>query len=200
MRLIQAADYTVTPWKNGVGTTTEILSRPAGATLDSFEWRVSMAAVAQDGPFSFFPGIDRTLTLLAGPRLVLGFDGGRLIALTPEDPTIRFAGEDTVNAAVPEGAVSDFNVMTRRSRCRHAFERFALAREATVTRLGSATLLFLAAGDGLVCRADGAGEVTLAERDSIVLEDGDAAGWQLAVAEPVILFRVEIFAGPEVGA
>ncbi|MBN8630010.1 MAG: HutD family protein [Rhodobacterales bacterium] len=40
--------------------------RPAEAGFDSFDLRLSIAAVAEDGPFSDFPGIDRRLWLLDG--------------------------------------------------------------------------------------------------------------------------------------
>ena len=60
MRVLRAADYPRMPWKNGGGETAEILVEPAGAPLDSFDWRLSMARVAADGPFSLFPGVERT--------------------------------------------------------------------------------------------------------------------------------------------
>ena len=54
------------PWKNGGGVTREIVCYPAGADIQSFEWRMSIAEVARDGPFSDFSGIDRVITLLSG--------------------------------------------------------------------------------------------------------------------------------------
>ena len=50
-----------TPWKNGGGTTQEIAGWPAGAGLDAFGWRVSIACIAASGPFSVFAGIDRSI-------------------------------------------------------------------------------------------------------------------------------------------
>ncbi len=55
-----------TPWKNGGGTTREIAVRPPGAGMDAFAWRVSVADIVADGPFSAFPGIDRQIALLDG--------------------------------------------------------------------------------------------------------------------------------------
>ena len=193
MRPIRFDEYRVMPWKNGGGSTTEILVQPPAASLEEFDWRVSMATITEDGPFSDFPGIDRTLTLLVGPRLVLAFEGAPLVALTPEDPTIRFAGEDVVSAAVPEGAVSDFNVMTRRARCGHLLERFAIAREAELERVGSATLLFLAAGDRVICRSDSGNDIVLGERDSLLLDGTDAVRWRLSASAPALFIRADIF-------
>ena len=43
MRRLTAKDYRIMPWKNGGGTTTEIAVFPAGASLETFEWRFSPA-------------------------------------------------------------------------------------------------------------------------------------------------------------
>ena len=66
MQVLRAENYRRMPWKNGGGETTEIAVFPAGAGLDDFDWRVSMARVESSGPFSVFPGIDRTLAILEG--------------------------------------------------------------------------------------------------------------------------------------
>ncbi|MFN9927385.1 MAG: HutD family protein, partial [Phenylobacterium sp.] len=60
--LLRAADRLAVPWKNGGGITRELAVWPPGASFDDFVWRVSMAEVHQDGPFSSFPGVDRILT------------------------------------------------------------------------------------------------------------------------------------------
>ena len=54
MRIIRPADLVRMPWKNGGGETTEIAVSPEAAGLDRFDWRVSMARVARNGPFSEF--------------------------------------------------------------------------------------------------------------------------------------------------
>ena len=75
MRLIRSKSYRRMPWKNGGGETTEIAVSPQNASLEAFDWRVSMARVESDGPFSAFPGIDRTLAVLEGQGIEL--DAGR---------------------------------------------------------------------------------------------------------------------------
>ncbi|MEO8119861.1 MAG: HutD family protein, partial [Rhodoferax sp.] len=59
------------PWKNGGGSTREIVCQPPGADMDNFDWRVSIATIAANGPFSVFVGVDRVIMLLdgAGVRL-----------------------------------------------------------------------------------------------------------------------------------
>ena len=75
MRLIREKSYRRQPWKNGGGETIEIAVFPAGASVDDFDWRISMALVATDGPFSTFSGIDRTLTILDGQGIDLFVEG-----------------------------------------------------------------------------------------------------------------------------
>ena len=55
--------------------TTEIAVFPADAGLEDFAWRLSMATVASDGPFSSFAGVDRTLAVLEGEGIVLSVEG-----------------------------------------------------------------------------------------------------------------------------
>ena len=72
MRLLPAAGHRRMPWKNGGGETVEIAISPADAGLDGFDWRLSMATVATDGPFSVFPGIDRSLAVIRGAGIQFG--------------------------------------------------------------------------------------------------------------------------------
>jgi environmental stress-induced protein Ves len=51
VRIIRAQDCQTTPLKNGGGSTTEIAAAPAGASLETFDWRTSMARVGSDGPY-----------------------------------------------------------------------------------------------------------------------------------------------------
>jgi len=112
VRLLRAADRIATPWKNGGGVTREVAAWPPGAGLDAFDWRVSLAEVAADGPFSTFPGVDRVLTVIAGDGLVLEIDG-RALRLE-RDARLAFPGEAAVGARLTAGPVGGLNVMVRR--------------------------------------------------------------------------------------
>ncbi len=74
------------------GTTTEIAVHPEAAGLGDFLWRVSMALVESDGPFSSFPGVDRTLTILSGEGIRLAVAGREAVALMPGSLPFSFAG------------------------------------------------------------------------------------------------------------
>jgi uncharacterized protein len=106
------ADFKVMPWANGRGQTVEMFRVDRdGALL----WRLSRAAVVEDGPFSTFPGVDRNLTVISGP----GFDlvGAAHLRATLLQP-IEFSGDLDLRAVGVTAACDDFNVMVRRGHVR----------------------------------------------------------------------------------
>lgn len=116
IRLLRHADYRRMAWKNGGGITTEIAREPAAG--DAFDWRVSIAEIAQDGDFSVFPNVDRELMLLdgGGVELVIGID--EPVELTRRYQKHAFPGEAPVSCRLIDGPTRDFNVMTRRGAVR----------------------------------------------------------------------------------
>jgi environmental stress-induced protein Ves len=102
-----------TPWKNGGGTTQEVVCFPPGAGLDDFDWRVSIATIAAGGPFSVFPGVDRTIMLLEGEGVRLRAPGFDHSLDAPYEP-FAFDGEVPVDCDLLGGASTDFNLMARR--------------------------------------------------------------------------------------
>jgi environmental stress-induced protein Ves len=136
-----------TPWKNGGGTTLELHCSPPGATLADFDWRVSIATVASSGPFSRFPGIDRTIVLLSGEGMRLrAADGSIDHPLTEPGIPFSFPGEACVEAILAGGVSSDFNLMTRRPRRGEV----GILREAASLTLGMQGLIYASAGRWLV--------------------------------------------------
>ena len=110
--IIPANEYRRERWKNGLGWTREIFRSPVGS--EGWNWRISIAEVEKDGPFSTFPGIDRELVLLAGDGMRLLFDDEQNIELFPPHDRARFAGERPLRAELINGATQDFNLMWRR--------------------------------------------------------------------------------------
>jgi len=112
-RVIAASAYRRERWKNGAGWTREIHAHP-GTGGGAWAWRLSVAEIEQDAPFSVFPGIDRELVLLEGNGLRLRFDDGRVETLLPPHDRLRFPGERALVGELVDGATRDFNLMWRR--------------------------------------------------------------------------------------
>lgn len=102
------------PWKNGGGVTRELARVPSAG---EFDWRLSVADVATDGPFSAFEGIDRILVLLSGAGMDLHFvDDRHVERLRPVRDVKSFPGEASVHATLVDGPTTDLNLMWRRER------------------------------------------------------------------------------------
>ena len=111
-RTIRSADCRVMPWKNGQGSTTELVVEPPGAALDAFDWRLSIAELRGSGPFSTFPGYDRIIVQLDGPPMTLTHGSDPPMALEQLVPH-AFSGDDETTCAV-DGVAHDFNLIVRR--------------------------------------------------------------------------------------
>ncbi len=198
LHLLPAAGHRRMPWKNGGGETAEIALSPPGAALDAFDWRVSMATVASDGPFSRFPDVDRTLTVLEGGGLSLAVDGRPPTALTPASPPFSFPGDAATGSTLLDGPVVDLNVMTRRGRCRHAVESLHLDGERALSVGGHAVLLLCVAGN--VDVTAGAEAARLGPLDGLLAEDPGEGRWRLRAERPARLFVIRIHGASGGGA
>lgn len=114
MRLIRTSEYQRKRWNNDGGWTTEIASAPLANSASGFRWRVSIADIETDGPFSLFPGIDRDLLLLSGKGIELDIDDSAPVCLDQRFQRIHFAGEAHVQCRLLAGPTRDFNVMAAR--------------------------------------------------------------------------------------
>ncbi|MDF1749006.1 MAG: HutD family protein [Alphaproteobacteria bacterium] len=108
MKIFKAQDYKETPWKNGGGITREIVLKEDD---DGFLWRLSIADVSTDGPFSSFPGRHRILTVVSGAGMCLkDRQTGAVIDALPQKP-IDFRGDQVIDSELLGGPIQDFNVM-----------------------------------------------------------------------------------------
>ncbi len=100
------------PWRNGGGTTRELLTGP---DTDRWQWRVSVADVEQDGPFSAWPGVERWFAVLDGAGVDLVIDG---VAhrVTPATAALRFDGAAITACRLVDGPTRDLNLMLRGAR------------------------------------------------------------------------------------
>ena len=108
MRIVLPEAFQAMPWRNGGGTTWEIARGRLGtewATDGAWDWRLSLAEIASDGPFSVFPNIDRLLTVLSGEGLALSLGDAPAQILRPLD-AIAFPGEVSAVCRLLAGANS----------------------------------------------------------------------------------------------
>jgi environmental stress-induced protein Ves len=168
MRVLRAADRIATPWKNGGGVTREVAIFPPGADLHNFEWRISLAQIDVDGPFSTFPGIDRVLTVIQGAGLLMTVDE-RLLALDAASPPLEFSGEARVTARLTDGSIGDLNLMVRRDTWRARTRRLTVTGASEVAARAPVTLVLVL--DPLrIVRPGGA--IDLLPLDAVLLENG----------------------------
>jgi environmental stress-induced protein Ves len=184
MRLLRAADRQATPWKNGGGVTREVAAWPPGAGFDDFDWRVSMAEVAADGPFSTFPGVERTLAVLEG-RLRLAVEDRRQIILSAETAAVAFPGEAAVHAVVEAGPVLDLNLMSRRGKVTAQLTRLDLLLPQVVGPLDAAMLVIAASGPLRVVSPTTACDL---ERHDAVLLAATGESLRLEATKPTVAY------------
>jgi len=154
MRVVRPDAHRIMPWKNGAGTTTEIAIDPPGADVAGrFRWRLSIADVEQSGPFSAFPGYDRTIMVIAGRGMELAVGGGPPRRLDrPFEPFV-FSGDAPADCRLLEGPIRDFNLMVERSSARSRLE---------ILQLDAAPRLHDVMGGELIVHCfDGAVDLTL---------------------------------------
>ena len=166
------------PWKNGGGITHELAVFPQGAGLDDFGWRLSMAEVASDGPFSAFTGIDRTLALLDGAGIGLDFDAGGEAVLDTPGAFTSFDGGVPVTGRLIDGPVLDFNIMTRRGAFCHSMEQLTLEEGSGLECPGPAsgeTIALVCVSGRVTVTLAKSGRETLQPRDCLLVTDESEA-------------------------
>lgn len=164
-RVVAPDQYRRMPWRNGSGLTREIATHPEGSRLDSFDWRVSIAEVARDGPFSRFPGVDRTITLIEGAGMRLSGNDWQMLLRTAFEP-YAFDGDDPVDCTLLSGPIRDFNAMVRRERARG---NVTVVRRSAMLDAADFRLAFAAVG-AHECEIDGAPPIRLETQHTLVVE------------------------------
>ncbi|MBL8751184.1 MAG: HutD family protein [Planctomycetes bacterium] len=174
--LLRRDDQVVERWRNGGGTTRTVAIDPPGASVAAgFSWRISVADVAQDGPFSAMPGVDRSLWLLDGNGVELQC-GDSVTTLRERFQRLDFVGEAPIGARLLGGPVRDLNVMTRRGAVHAvaAVHDVPAAARCTIDPDGASCIVLLALRGRLVVRF-GDGVVALEAGDALRIDRGEPA-------------------------
>ena len=110
-RTIRLNQVAPAPWKNGGGTTRELVAWPDAA---HWVWRMSVAEVAQNGKFSRFEGVQRWFAVLSGAGVRLMSNGPRRTLTSASEP-FCFDGAAETDCELIDGPTQDFNLMTRQT-------------------------------------------------------------------------------------
>ena len=166
------------PWRNGGGSTRELLRWPPQAGGDDWTLRVSVAEIDRDGPFSSYAGIDRWFAVLDGAGVTLALPAGER-ALARCDAPVAFAGEQAPGCRLLDGPTRDLNLMLRRGACTGTM-RLAQAGESFGDG-GTAGNLWRALYAATVVRVQtGAASSETLAAGTLLWADADAAvRWQL---------------------
>jgi environmental stress-induced protein Ves len=172
-RIIAAADYRRERWRNGAGWTRQVHANASAAGAHEWDWRISIAEIEADAPFSTFPGVERELVLLEGDGLRLRFDDGEQRELLPPHDRMRFAGERGVSGELLGGPTRDFNLMWRRKAIEaELWHRPLVGSMAVFAEPGSTWVLHMIAGHAGFDAATGL--PPLAAGDTALLPAGGA--------------------------
>ena len=147
MNRVQLSAVPPQPWRNGGGSTRELLAWPAAA---DWKLRVSLATIAQDGAFSAFAGVDRWFAVVDGAGVTLALPDGDS-ALTGSSAPQHFAGEAAPHARLRAGATQDLNFMVKRDAGTGEMHRAAVGSAAP----GHSAWRGLFSADALTLEVDG---------------------------------------------
>jgi len=103
---------TLSPWRNGAGTTREVVR---SGPQDDFLWRASIARVDASAPFSAYPGHRRWSCLLDGGPLHLQFSDGARLTLEPRMRAHAYLGHPAPMGVLEGEFAIVFNVIAAQS-------------------------------------------------------------------------------------
>lgn len=107
--VVRADDIAPTPWKNGGGLARDLLCSPSAS---DWTWRISLADVNADGPFSRYPGVQRWFAVVDGAGVELDF-GGRRVTIRAGESPLEFDGAAAPGCRLIDGPTRDLNLMLR---------------------------------------------------------------------------------------
>ncbi len=150
------------PWANGRGTSYEIASDRSEA--GEWTWRLAMAPVNEDGPFSRIECVNRSLAVVEGAGMFLSVDRKKLQCLPMQ--VVRFRGDAVTEAALTDGPIMDINLMVRR---KEAEGEMAMVSDAGL--LNGVSIVVAVGGSAQVKSGDSI--IELERHDSVLECDAD---------------------------
>jgi environmental stress-induced protein Ves len=176
VRLIPASAYRRVPWNNRGGVTMDIdMVERAGVV----QWRVSLAEIENDGPFSDFTGYDRTIVPLAGRGFRLSGGDAAPIVLAQNFVPHRFDGGWSPLCELIDRPVQALNALSLRATHSHTLAIHTSTSGAAFAASAQVRYIVALRDDALVTlRGEGAAR-RIAFRDTLRIDgahDASVAG------------------------
>ena len=168
---IPFAHFDKKPWKNGLGTTHDIVLAPEGADHSTFDVRCALSPIVEDNVFSSFPGVERVITPIAGAGLDLEFEDSRVRLACCE--SYRFDSGLSPMGRLLDDPVTVVNVMARTGVWR--IERCEIVSSFQQDVASEDLVFVFALGDTMV-RSE-AGQVSLAKHDALLAHGKGTVQW-----------------------
>ena len=111
MRVQRFSEHRAMPWVNGMGASYEVASDRD--VSNHWSWRVAIAPVVEDGPFSQLAGVDRELVVIQGNGIMLDV-AGKSVNCHPGQ-VVQFSGDAITFSRLVDGPVVDLGLMTLRN-------------------------------------------------------------------------------------
>lgn len=162
LSLMRKSDLVWLPWKNGAGVMADIACAQGLHGRDP-DWRVSMARVERDSPFSHYADTERGMMLIEGERLDLLIDDDAPLTVRAGASAVVFPGDQPTRGVPVDGAIVNLNVMVRRDAMRQRMIRW--------TCDGPSSLPVMSAGKSFAYVQRG--RIALYQDTPMVLEAGD---------------------------
>lgn len=107
------SQYQQVSWRNGGGKARDIAVYPAGASMaEPIGWRVALAEIEQDGPFSVYEtDIERIITLLDGAGFDLDFAEAPGLTISEPHMPARFRGDWQTSCRLKDGRCVVINIL-----------------------------------------------------------------------------------------
>lgn len=188
--ILRANQHKIMIWKNGGGITHEIDRQSNNNNQEDFDWRLSMAEVKYPGgPFSIYPNIDRTLSIIDGQHLTLMINN-QLVHLDKNSPPYSFPGEIPITCQIHEDTIMDFNVMTKRDKFRHTVQRFILNKDQNPMHISNNNedIIFIVVAQGNLQ----INEITMTKGDAFKVTDNKQSMEILTSDDNTIIYLVTI--------
>jgi environmental stress-induced protein Ves len=184
MRIQRSSEHRLMPWANGLGVTAEICAWPPAP--HEWAWRLSIADVNDDGPFSELPGVDRHIIVADGIGMGLTVDGSVERRIEFGSSAFAFSGDVRTYCRLLDGPIADLNLMVRRE---HGVGALLVERLPAGRQLGDTDLIRSYPQVGAVVVIGGhprVGTDELTKFDAVLTEEDEAMPTIVALDDSII--------------